>query len=174
MKKFAFILTACTGIMFYSCSGKGGGMSDAAKKNLDNDHAINTAIQTGDTSKLANVFADNCVDHTGMTGEVKGATAIKAELASIHTMSADMKTEVVSEVANDDYSYEWLHWTGTSAIDGMGMKKGQKFDMNGLEVTKHDKDSKATDHWEFTLNSDIAKMMPQQNTMPSGTDSTQH
>ncbi len=173
MKKFVFIMSACSGIVLYSCSGKGGSMSAAAKKNLDNVHAINKAIETGDTSKLADVFAANCIDHSGMPGEVKGADEIKKELAGFHSMATDMKAEVVSEAATDDYSYEWMHWTGTSTMDGMGMKKGQKFDMNAIEVTKHDKDSKATDHWEFTLNSDIAKMMPPQTNM-TGTDSTHH
>lgn len=68
-----------------------------------------------------------------------------------------MKTEKVREVADEDYVYSWMRYSGTS--DGsMGMPKGP-YDMESIEVSKY-KDGKAVEHWAFMEMQDMMKMMP--------------
>ena len=56
MKKLFFILSAAASFLLYwSCNEKdsgNGGMSDAARKNLDAFHAVDNAFQTGDISRI--------------------------------------------------------------------------------------------------------------------------
>lgn len=177
MKKLFFSLSAILVCFLLSCAGKGTGgkMSAQAQKNLDGANAINAAIQSGDVSKLDQYIAADGVDHTGSKGEVKGVDAIKAELGSMHTSSDDMKLEVTTESANDDYTFQWIRYTGTSKTADMGMPPGTKFDMNSVEVLKW-KDGKATDHWGFMQPNDVMKMMqqPQQGGMENKMDTTTH
>jgi predicted SnoaL-like aldol condensation-catalyzing enzyme len=174
MKKILSIMTACTGIIFYSCSSNGGGMSDTAKKNLASAQAIVKMFETGDWSKTGDYIAADGVEHAGMEGkEIKGLDGIKANFAKMNSMMKDFKNEVIKELADDDYVFQWMKETSTMKMDGMGMKAGSTNTMNAIEVSKF-KDGKITDHWSFIDWNDMMKMMPPQNNMTTGTDSTQH
>ncbi len=71
-----------------------------------------------------------------------------------------MKAEKVRVVADEDYVYSWIRYTGTS--DGtMGMPKGP-YEMKAFEVSIY-KDGKAVEHWNFMEAQDVMKMMPQPN-----------
>jgi hypothetical protein len=75
-------------------------------------------------------------------------------------MMGGFKNEVVKEIADDDYVFQWMKETMTMKEDGMGMKAGETHTMSAIEVTKFNKDSKATDHWSFVEWGDVMKMMP--------------
>jgi len=109
-----------------------------------------------------------------MTGDIKGLDSIKAELAKVHMMSTDIKVETVKEFADNDYVFQWLHFTGTAATSDMGMPVGTKYEMNAMEVSKFNSDGKATDHWEFMEPAEMMKMMQQQNTGGMKMDTTKH
>lgn len=177
MKKLIIALPVILGCILLSCSGKdsGGKMSAQAQKNLDGANAINDAIKTGDVSKLDQYITADGVDHTGDKGEVKGLDNIKTELGSMHTQSDNMNMEVTAQAASDDYTFQWVRYTGTSKTADMGMPAGTKFDMNSVEVLKW-KDGKATDHWGFMQPADVMKMMPQsqQGGMGNKMDTTMH
>ncbi len=67
-----------------------------------------------------------------------------------------MNLEVIKELADDEYVFSLIHFSGTS--DGaMGMPKGP-YDMQAIEVMRC-KDGKAVEHWEFMQISDMMKMM---------------
>jgi predicted SnoaL-like aldol condensation-catalyzing enzyme len=163
MKKLLFLLLMGVLIFNVSCNddnGDDGKMSDAAQKNLEACRQINKAIESGDVSKLDQYIAADGIDHSGMMGEVKGLDSIKAHLARLKTMSSDMKMDIIKELADDEYVFQWMRITGTAANSAMGMPAGTKFDMNAIQVSKF-KDGKATDHWEFTLASEMMAMMGQ-------------
>ena len=162
MKKVFFFLSTAAVSLLISCSGNnsGGKMSDKAQKNLDACNAVNTAITSGDVSKIGDYIATDAVDHGGGSGDVKGIDSIKASLSRIHTMEPDMKSEVVKQLADDDYAFQWMRYTGTASSASMGMPVGTKYDMSFIEVSKFNSDGKATDHWEFMQPSDMMKMMP--------------
>ncbi len=162
MKKFRFIIYAAIVGLILSCNNKKDtGMTDTARKNLDCFHAINKIFETGDLSKIGDYIAADGVDHAGMKGDVKGLDSIKAEFAQFSKMMSNLKSEVVKELTDDDYVIAWMKESGKMNMDGMGMKAGQDFSMDAIEVAKF-RDGKNTDHWEFISTGDMMKMMPQQ------------
>lgn len=128
-----------------------------AEKNLAASHVVNKAFETGNVSGLDSVIADNFLDHTDQ-GDKIGVDSLKAMVNWIHGNMKDMKMELVNEVADNDYVYSWMRYTGTS--DGtMGMPAGP-YDMHVIELSKF-KDGKAVEHWAFLDMRDMMKMMPQ-------------
>ncbi len=167
MKKFLFILSTGFIVLLSSCGGKKeGGMSATAKKNLEAMRNITKCFDTKDFSKLGDYIAADGVDHSGEQGDIKGVENMKAEFTKMVAAYKDSKTEVMKELADDEYVMTWQRYTGTLTADQMGMKAGDKFDMTAIEVAKF-KDGKATEHWSFMQPADMMKMMgPGMNTMP--------
>ncbi|MEJ7625934.1 MAG: nuclear transport factor 2 family protein [Ferruginibacter sp.] len=127
---------------------------------------INEAIQTGNVSQLGNYIDADVVDHASPMGEVKGLENMKAMLGKIHTMGTNMKMEVIKTVADDEYVFEWMRLSGTTATTDFGMPVGTNYDINSVQVSKF-RNGKLVEHWEFMQPADMAKMMgpdgPQQN-----------
>lgn len=135
-------------------------VDSAAIKNLAVSHAINKGFETGDFSAIRSMIADDAVDHSGPQGDVKGADAIIASMKEMQASSTGMKTEVVKELADKDYVFEWMKMSGTMSTDAYGMKKGQSFNSQSIEVTKFNSANQATEHWTFMTMEDMMKMMP--------------
>ncbi len=179
MKKFFFAIAAgtlCFCISSCNTNSPYENKADStAEKNLAAANGINNAIQTGDVNNLGDYIATDGVDHAGMNGDVMGLDSIKAELAKVHNMSPDMKRETVKELADDEYVFQWLRFTGTAATSDMGMPAGTKYDMTSIEVSKF-KEGKAIEHWTFMQPADMMKMMPQSNmgNMGNKMDTTMH
>jgi predicted ester cyclase len=133
-------------------------VDSAAVKNLAANNAINKAIESGDMSNLGDYIATDAVDHAGEHGDVVGLDSIKAELVPLHKMANDLKFEVIKELADSDYVFQWVRMTGTAATAGMGVAVGSKFNMASVNVSKF-KNGKATEHWEFFQPADMMKMM---------------
>jgi SnoaL-like domain len=177
MKKFlfpSFLMIAC---FLISCnSNQQSGMSSKAKKNLDNAKAITSMFEKGDFSKLSDYIAADAVDHWGPKGEVKGLDSLKAEFDFFGSMMKDAKNEIIKEVADDDYVFQWIKQSWTAAKDDpmMHMKAGDRGTMETIEVTKHNADGKITDHWGFVSMKDMMQMMPQGNMGGMGIDTTKH
>ena len=163
MKKFAFIISLGLMCCFISCSNeKGTETKDnaVAKKNIEACNAVNKAIETGDVSKLGDYIAVDGVDHAGEHGDVAGLDSIKSELGAMHNMYSNMKLDVVKELGDSEYVFQWIQFSGTCTVPSMGMPAGTKVDMSSIEVSKF-KDGKATEHWSFMNMADMMKMMPQ-------------
>jgi predicted RecA/RadA family phage recombinase len=134
-------------------------VDSAGLKNLAAANAINKAIESGDMSNVGDYIAADALDHSGEHGDVVGLDSIKAELAPVHKLAAnDLKFEVVKELADSDYVFQWERMTGTAATAGMGVAVGSKFSVATMGVTKF-KNGKATEHWEFMQPADMMKMM---------------
>lgn len=180
MKKL--VLIACTVCLCFliSCNNdkSGGGMSDKAKKNLESANAIAKMFESGDFSKLGNYVAADGVDHSGMKGEIKGVDSMKAAYSEMMKNMGDMKNKTVKELADDDYTFQWMEESFTAKADDpmMGMKAGERKTVNAIEVSKFNSDGKATDHWTFINFGDMMGLMPQQpmmnNTMPAMGDTS--
>ncbi len=158
MKKILFAAFAGLLCFFISCSSKDAGskMSDTAKKNLEASHVVSDAFTTGDVSKIDDVIASDFVDHTDR-GDM-GRDSLKAMIKMMHSATADMKTEIIKELADDEYVMSWMRFTGTS--DGsLGMPKGP-YSMTAIETVRF-KDGKAVEHWGFMEPREMMKMMPQ-------------
>lgn len=160
MKKLLLIISAVFFSLLIACNGKNeGGMSAAAKKNLEAMRGITKCFDTKDFSKLGDYIAEDAVDHAGEQGDIKGLANMKAEFEKMTQAWDAAPTVVIKELADDEYVMSWLRFTGTMKMDQMGMKAGDKYDMTALEVSKF-KDGKAVEHWTFMQPSDMMKMMP--------------
>jgi len=173
MKQLLFPLLLLVAGLYISCNSQQSATTDKAKKNLENARAVAKMFETHDYSKVGDYIAADGVDHSGPRGEVKGLDSIKAEFAEFGNSMSGMKNETVKEIADDDYSFQWMKESWTMTKDEMGMKAGTKMHMDAIEVSKFNADSKVTDHWSFISMTDMMKMMqmPQGN---MGMDTTRH
>jgi len=131
--------------------------SSAAKKNLEASHTVVKAFDTGDPSMIDSVVASDFVDHTDR-GD-KNRDSLKAMIVAWKADSKDSKSEIIKELADDDYVFSWLRFTGTSS-GAMGMPAGP-YNMTSIEVVRF-KDGKAVEHWGFMEPREMMKMMAQQ------------
>jgi len=158
MKKvFLFICTVGC-FAFFSCTNNVG-MSDKAKKNLDNARAIAKSFETKDISKLDDYLDKDVVDHASPGAETKGIENVKKMFQEMQGTMSDSKMETVKELADDDYVYQWMKESWTQTQESMGMKPGN-YSFNMIEVSKFNADSKVTEHWSFIDVNDMMKMMP--------------
>jgi predicted SnoaL-like aldol condensation-catalyzing enzyme len=165
MKKLLVpFLVLCVGFCT-SCNNQQSGMSDKAKKNLDNFDAVTKMFESGDFSKAGDYIATDVVDHASPRGDVKGLDSLKAAFNMYASMMSDVKNEYVKQLADDEYVMGWMKqsWTAKTDDPMMNMKAGEKGHMETIEVTKHNADGKITDHWSFISMNDMMKMMPQGN-----------
>ena len=149
-----------------ACNSDSGGMSATAKKNKEVNTAIMKAYEAGDYSKMGDYIAADATDHGSYIGDVKGLDSIVAAMKKYHEQMNQTRTEVIKEMADDEYVIVWSKVSGTAKIDMLGMKAGQAYTMNGVDIAKF-KDGKAVEHWIFMDPKDIAQMMmPSVNTLP--------
>jgi hypothetical protein len=159
MKKFLLPLFALAVSCFAtSCASKtDSGISPAAQKNLDASHGVTQAFETKDFSKLGDYIAADAVDHAGDNGDIKGLDSMKVAFTKEVDGIDNMKSEVIKELADDEYVMSWTHFTGKYSKAGMGHKAGDNIDMKGLEVSRF-KDGKGVEHWFFMEPADMMKM----------------
>lgn len=163
MKRILLSTSAIAVCICMSCNNADkGGMSDAAKKNLDANHAITKALETGDVSKLGDYMTTDAVDHC-QTGDVKGLDSIKAEFTKMAPMMKDWKSTLIKETADDEYVFSWSNMSGNNTDPAMGPLGPTSINM--VDISKY-KDGKATEHWNFIDGRDMMKMM--QAMMPQG------
>jgi predicted ester cyclase len=174
MKKLFFILAVVILNSLAACNSDAGGMSATAKKNKEVNTAIMNAYEAGDFSKMGDYIAADAVEHASETGDIKGLDSIVATMKRYRDQTDNMKTEVIREMADDEYVIVWSKVSGTAKADMMGAKAGQSFTMTGVDIAKF-KDGKAVEHWLFMDPKELMQMMmPPQGqtpvTSPSSTD----
>ena len=167
MKKLWIVFALGVSCFFFSCQPTGG-MSATAKKNLESANAVAKMFESGDFSKVGDYIAADAVDHAGMNGDVKGLDSLKASFAQMTGMMSDMKNEIVKELADDEYTFQWMKQSSTMKVDAMGMKAGSKNTFDAIEVSKF-KDGKIIEHWSFLSSTDIPKMMSAMSNMTMDT-----
>ena len=149
-----FIFVACNNATTETAS-EAKTENSAADKNLASFHIVADAFESGDISKIDSAVAADFVDHTERGDQ--GRDSLKARIVSMHQQMPDMKSEVVKELADGEYVFGILRYTGTSKGQ-MGMPPGP-FDFNAMEVVRF-KDGKAVEHWGYMEPRVMMKMMP--------------
>ncbi|MBI1343567.1 MAG: hypothetical protein GC171_11590 [Terrimonas sp.] len=145
-----FLLVACNSEKMET---KGDEMRD---KNLAASHIVNEAFKTGDISKIDEAIASDFVDHTDR-GDMN-RDSLKTMIQMVHKEFPDMKSQVVKEIADSEYVFTLMRWTGNSNGQ-MGMPVGP-YDMQAIEVVRF-RDGKAVEHWSYMQPQDVVKMMGQ-------------
>ncbi len=173
MRNSLFLTTIASLLFCAACTNENaGGLSATAQKNLDASRAITKMFETADFSKIGDYIAADAVDHAGPMGDVKGLDSMKAAFEGYLKMASNVKNEIIKELADDEYVMVWLRQTGTMNVADMGLKPGDKFDWETVEVSKY-KDGKATEHWSFVNMSDMMETMQKMGQgmpMPAATD----
>jgi predicted SnoaL-like aldol condensation-catalyzing enzyme len=146
--------------IFSACDNEGTHTHEntVAQKNLETVRVINKAFDTGDTSQIDSVVSADFIDHTDR-GE-KDRDSLKLMISMVRKTFPDMKGEVIRELADSNYVFTWMRFTGTSGGQ-MDMPKGP-FDMKAVQITRL-KDGKIVEHWEAMDMQDMMKMMPPMN-----------
>lgn len=124
------------------------------------------ALTGGKLDVLDKYVAEDFVEHdpSPSMSEKKGIERIKEDFAAYHKIFPNMKAEVHNIAVSGDYLFAYLTFTGTTAEPYMGMPANQKMTMNAIDLIRFEGD-KAAEHWGFTANSDIMKMMSQEKSM---------
>lgn len=154
MKKILFPIAFGLLFICVSCNEQKSGLSATAQKNLKAFHAVDTAFQTGDISRIDEVVASDFVDHTEKGN--MGRDSLKVMITRMRS-AGTMKSEVKKEFADDEYVMAWMRWTGNSNGSMEGMPAGP-YDMTAIEVVRF-KDGKAVEHWAFMEPREMMKMM---------------
>ena len=162
MKKFLFSSSVA---MFFliSCSTPTSTAPEATttsqnEVNIANNLRIYKAIETGDVSAIDTLFASDAIDHDGPNNtDIKGKDSIMKMLGDMHNHIKDLKTDVITSAANDDYVFSMVHITGTALDSSMGIP-GKSIDVRGVDVVKF-KDNKMSEHWGFTDDIQVSKEM---------------
>lgn len=123
-----------------------------SEKNLAASHIVNDAFQSGNISKIDDAIASDFVDHTER-GDMN-RDSLKAFITMMHKEFPDMKMEMIKEMADDEYVFSLMRWTGTSNGQ-MGMPKGP-YDMKAIEVVRF-KDGKGVEHWTYMQTPEVKK-----------------
>lgn len=135
-----------------------------------NYKSVVSALDKGQVDKLDAYIASDVVDHDinpSMTNKT-GLAAVKDMFTYYHKIFPDMKTTIHSIATSGDMLFAYITFSGTTSEPYMGMPANHKSLMDGVDIVRF-KDGKAVEHWGFTANSDIMKMMPQDKMMNEGT-----
>jgi len=125
-----------------------------------------SALDNGQLDKLDDYIAIDAIDHDidpSMTQKT-GLAAIKEMFAYYHKIFPDMKTNIHKIATSGDMLFAYITMTGTTSEPFMGMPADYKMSMDGVDIIRF-KDGKAVEHWGFTSNTDMMKMMPQNEMM---------
>jgi len=163
MRKILFFVVAGLTILFTACNNAADSSTasaptksnEMAEKNLAASRLVNKAFETGDPSLIDSAVASDFVDHTDR-GD-KNRDSLKAMVVGLKKNFPDMKTEVLKEVADDDYVFSLVRYTGNSN-GAMDMPPGP-YDMHVVHVVRL-KDGKGVEHWEYMQPKEMMKMMP--------------
>ena len=151
-------------------------MSMETKYKMCYNEVLN-ALTTGKTDVLDKYMANDFVEHDPgpMMSNKTGIARVKEDFAAYHKAFPDMKATVHAMAVSGDYLFAYLTFTGTTSEPFMGMPANQKMTMNSVDLVRF-KGDKAVEHWGFTSNEDMMKMMQQEkqmghdNMMNQGTD----
>ena len=146
MKKIYLPVALGLLVAFTSCNNSGTTSATSNSKdssgsmeeqNLEKNRSVYKAIETGDSATIRNLIADDAVDHQGPNGtEVKGGATITHMLTDMHNHVKDLKFDVISDAAKDDYIFSMVKMTGTATDNTMGMQAGSKMDGKSVDVIK--------------------------------------
>lgn len=171
MKKLLPLLFLAVPFLFQACADKkeAGGMSERAKKNSESMNGVINAIRTRDLDKLDQYMAADIVDHAATNGPAQSLDAVKQDLREQLKFTSEMNTEVIKELADDEYVMSWLKFKGTMAMDGMGKKKGEIIESAAIELARFNADGKVVEHWMFMEPAEMMKMMGGMGQVPADT-----
>jgi predicted ester cyclase len=155
-------------VLVYS-QGMDQGSMDAKYKKSYNE--VVNILTSGKIDMLDKYVASDFIEHdpSPVMSKKTGIERIKEDFAAYHKIFPDMKAQIHSIAVSGEYLFAYLTFTGTTSEPYMGMPAGHKMTMNSVDLIRF-KGDKAVEHWGFTSNEDMMKMMPQDKMMNEGMD----
>ena len=165
---FSLLLFLSFSAMIYSQNMDAVSMDDQYKATYNK---VLNALLTGNTSDLDKYISPDFIEHdpSPNMSTKSGIERIKEDFAMYHKVFPDMKAKVHSIAVSGDMLFAYLTFTGTASEPYMGMPAGHKMTMNSVDLVRF-KGNMAVEHWGFTSNEDIMKMMQQEKSMQGGMD----
>lgn len=165
---FSLLLFLSISVMIYSQGMDQGSMDTKYKKSYNE---VLNALTSGKLDALDKYIASDFIEHdpSPVMSKKTGIERLKEDFAGYHKIFPDMKAEVHNVAVSGDYLFAYLTFTGTSSEPYMGMPANQKMTMNSIDLIRF-KGDKAVEHWGFTSNEDMMKMMQQDKSMQGGMD----
>ncbi len=162
MKNTTVAIAAIICLTISSCSVKKEetGMSVVAKNNLEAIRGITQCFKEKNFTDLGKYVAEDCIDHSGVDGDLKGLAQMKAEYEKWAPMFDMSKRKVIKELADDEYAMVWMSFEGTMQTDDMGLKKGMVFEKTDVEIARF-KDGKVVEHWTMVQPDNLSNGVPQ-------------
>jgi predicted ester cyclase len=141
------------------------GSMESKYKKVYNE-AINI-LTNGKIGELDKIATQDMIEHdpSPTMSKKTGIDAVKEIFASYHKIFPDMKAKVHNVAVSGDYLFANVTFTGTTSEPYMGMPAGHKMTMDQVDLIRF-KGDKIAEHWGFTSNTDIMKMM--QDNSPKG------
>jgi predicted ester cyclase len=132
--------------------------TDEKYKSIYND--VLNALTSGNTAVVDKYIAKDVIEHdpSPVMSNKTGIERVKEDFTAYHRIFPDMKAQVHSIAVSGDYLFAYLTFTGTTSEPHMGMPANHKMTMNAVDLIRF-KDDKIVEHWGFTSNEDIMKMM---------------
>lgn len=135
------------------------GSMDAKYKSVYND--VLNILTSGKADMLDKYVTKDMIEHdpSPTMSKKTGIDAVKEIFADYHKIFPDLKAKVHNIAVSGDYLFAYLTFTGTTSAPYMGMPAGHKMTMDQVDLVRFSGD-KISEHWGFTSNTDIMKMMP--------------
>jgi predicted ester cyclase len=133
--------------------------------------SIVSALDKGQVDKLDEYIASDVVDHDvdpSMTTKT-GLAAVKEMFNKYHKIFPDMKNTIHSIAISGNLLFAYVTFSGTTSEPYMGMPANKKMSMDSVDILRFEGD-KVVEHWGFTSNTDIMKMMSQDKMMEKDMD----
>lgn len=127
-----YFLLFAFGILLVACDGS----NSVQQVNMEADTLLMGVFKTGDVDKLDRIIADDFVNHS--RGGQVGLDSLKLSINGFHLNMKNLKIEVITKMANDDYVSNWVRFTGGNPT----------VLIEGIEVTRY-YDGLAKEHWFF-------------------------
>ena len=134
------------------------GSMDAKYKSVYN--SVINILTTGKLDGLDKYATNDMIEHdpSPTMSKKTGLEAVKEIFASYHKIFPDMKAKVHSIAVSGNDLFAYVTFTGTTAEPYMGMPANHKMTMDQVDLVRF-KGDKISEHWGFTSNADIMKMM---------------
>jgi predicted ester cyclase len=161
MRKYflAFALFLLVPILVYSQDTDKSSMNEKYKSIYKE---VLNALTSGNVDVLDKHMAKDIIEHdpSPMMSDKTGIARIKEDFNAYHRIFPDMNAQVHNIAVSGDYLFAYLTFTGTTSEPHMGMPANHKMTMNAVDLVRF-KNNKIVEHWGFTSNEDIMKMMMQ-------------
>ena len=142
---------------------------DAKYKEVYNN--VLNILTSGKIDMLDKYVTQDMVEHdpSPTMDKKNGIDAVKDIFKGYHKIFPDMKAQVHNVAVSGDYLFAYVTFTGTTSEPYMGMPANHKMTMDQVDLVRF-KGDKIAEHWGFTSNTDVMKIMPQDKMMKEGMD----